>query len=368
MAYSEAISAVIDVVGRAAAPLLTHASGLSTLEWVGLAAATAVAHRVLQALRVAASDCDLTTAAAARALPPRGFEGKKAWIVGASSGIGEALAYELAARGCWLLLSARRVENLRRMIEKCLELGAPGVEVLRLDVLDTEKHKTLAGFVWGKYGRIDFLVNNAGRSQRGLVEATPLEVTADLFKLNVLGVVSVTQACLPHMLAQEGGGTVAITGSVAGKVGSPVSASYSATKWSIAGWSEALRHEVQSRGVRVCLICPGPVKSEIADHSFTDTVGKEQGKADSEDNSKMATDRCALLYAAAMWAGLPEAWIAPQPILAFVYMAQYWRSLYFFVGPRYIGPARVKSFARGQTGYGSVQSLSGIFGAGAKKD
>ncbi len=115
------------------------------------------------------------------------------------------------------------------------------------------------------------------------------------------------------------------------------------------------------RQVTVTNACPGPVDSEITLHSFTDTPGKAMGVR--EDGSKrMGAARCALLMAAACHAGLPEVWLAPQPILFFVYMQQYCRGLYFSLSPT-LGRQRVQGWHAGVKGYGSL-SLTGALGGG----
>lgn len=336
------------------------------LEYVGAATLLFGLYGVVQALRLWQSDCDLQVAAASRQMPRTAFHGKTVWIVGASSGIGEALAYELAKRGATLILSARRVEALKAMVERCTSLGSPRVHVQPLDVTAFDSHAAAVQAVYAVFPVVHYLVNNAGRSQRGLAHTTPLSVDREMWELNVLGALSVTKAVLPRMLAQGEQGAVAFTSSVAGKVGSPISASYAGTKHALQGWTDSARMELQGKGVRFLSICPGPVHSEITLHAFTDTPGKALGVRES-DSGRMSAERCAHLYAAALWAKLPECWMAPQPILTFTYLGQYWRQLYFWLGPHKIGPARVKAFLGGQTGYGSITNLGKVLGSESGK-
>lgn len=145
------------------------------------------------------------------------------------------------------------------------------------------------------------------------------------------------------------------TSSVAGKVGSPISATYSGTKHALHGFFDSLFFETANRGIRVTNVCPGPVQSEISLNAFTGEVGKAHGDASEAGTKRMSTTRCAKLICAATWAELPEAWIAEQPILLFNYIGQYWKQLYFFLGTSKLGPMRVNAFEKGISGYGVFQ-------------
>ena len=310
---------------------------------------------VLFALWYMTVDADLSVLAAARRMPHNAFEKKVVWITGASSGIGEALAYELAGRGAALVLSARRMDRLLAVAQKCGELGAADAYALRLDVEALASHAPAAAHVLARFGRVDFLVNNAGRSQRGLIENTPVAVDAAMFALNVVAPISLTKAVLPAMLA-AGAGAVVNTVSVSGKLGAPCSATYSATKHALLGWADALRAEVGSRGLHVVNVCPGPVQSEIAENAFCeDASGKPLGEPTEPDVPRLPAARCALLMAGAMHARLPEVWLAPQPILLFTYIAQFMPSFYHALAP-VVGARRVAAFRNGSKGYGSIQS------------
>jgi dehydrogenase/reductase SDR family member 7 len=231
--------------------------------------ALAVGASLLSLYRFFTQDADSAVLAALRAMPRDAFAGKTVWIIGASSGIGEALAHAVAKRGARLVLSARRVDRLRAVADECSRLGSPKADVLELDVLNFASHAAAAQTACSLLGeRIDFLVNNAGRSQRALVESSDLSVDQDLFQLNVMGVISVSKAVLPFMLRQ-GSGCIANTSSIAGKTGSPCSATYAGTKAAVNAYMASLRMEVGWRGIKVVNVCPGPVTSEITMHAFT---------------------------------------------------------------------------------------------------
>jgi len=301
------------------------------------------------------ADADLAAVSAARALPWDAFAGQVVWITGASSGIGEALAYELAGRQAKLVLSARRMDRLLAVAQRCGELGAQDAYALRLDMEALSSHAPAMASVLARFGRLDVLVNNAGRSQRGLVERTPVAVDQAMLALNVVGPLSLTKAALPAMLA-AGRGTLVFTASTAGKLGAPCSATYSATKHALVGWADALRAEVGGRGLHVVNVCPGPVQSSIAENAFSDDPsGAPLGEPTEPDVSRLTAARCAQLMAAAIHARLPEVWLAPQPILLYMYISQFLPSLYLALSP-IVGAKRVEAFLRGSKGYGSIQN------------
>jgi short-subunit dehydrogenase len=199
-------------------------------------------------------------------VPPGGFRGCRVAIVGASTGIGRDLALRLARDGASLALCARSKDKLVALAEECKKAGSPLAVAVEYDVLAIESHDGLAKRIEELLrGPVDVLVNNAGRSQRSLAQDTELKVTRDMFELNVFGNISVTKSFLSGMLTRRRGHIV-VTSSVAGKLGSPISSSYSATKHALQGYYSALRNEVSFRGIDVTLVCPGPVESEIVGH------------------------------------------------------------------------------------------------------
>jgi dehydrogenase/reductase SDR family protein 7 len=294
------------------------------------------------------------------------FQGKVCWITGASSGIGEALAYELARHGAILVLSARRKDFLERVASQCRKIGCQDVEVVTLDLTDYSSHQAALAKVITYFGRIDYLVNNAGRSQRGIAESTDPAVERAIIELNLFGTLSITKAALPQLLCQSSGAVIVNTSSMAGKLGNPVSAAYSASKHALHGYFESLRFELAGRGVRVVNICPGPVQSDIAFHSFSEAVGRTHNDKEDDGTVRMSAERCAKIMAAAMRAELAEAWLAPQPFLLFLYVSQYLRGLYFRLGD-VAGPRRVAAFRSGRSGYAAVQDVLSLAGAAQRK-
>ena len=201
------------------------------------------------------------------------FHNKVVWITGASSGIGEALAYAFAAEGALLVLSARREEELHRVAKTC-----GNAYVLPFDMLSLVEHADRVQDVINTYGRIDYLVLNAGVSQRSFVKDTEFDVYRRLFEVNFFSIVSLTQAVLPIFTAQKSGVFVPIA-SVAGRISTPRRAAYSATKHALIGFFDSVRAEVFADGIRVTTILPGYIKTNISLHAMNEK-GEAYGKMD----------------------------------------------------------------------------------------
>lgn len=282
------------------------------------------------------------------AKPEDKLRGKVVWITGASSGIGEHLAYQLAKCGCNLVLSARRKEELERVKERCNVLAkerslAIDVLVHPLDITNFSAHKDHTQAVFLYFERIDILVNNSGRSQRSLVlDTAKIDVDQAMLDVNVIGPISLTKAVLPQMIKQKSG-QIIVTSSIAGKVGSPGQATYSATKFAIQGYFNTLRMEVHEHNIGVTLVCPGPVQTNVVANAFTEDVNKQfKEKATvTHDSKRMLPARCAQLMAIAIANRLDEVWISPNPVLLFVYISQYCPTLYDWFA-KHVGMRQVR--------------------------
>jgi len=186
------------------------------------------------------------------------FTNRVVWITGASSGIGEALAARFARENARVVLSARRQPELERVRQHCIDAGAApeNMLVLPLDVTDLPSLPVAADHVISHFGQIDLLINNAGLSQRSLCKDTELSVYQKLLDVDVMGQIALTKAVLPHMLERQSG-HLAVTASVAGKVGVPLRTGYCAAKHAVMGFFDALRAEVEDDGILVSTITPG---------------------------------------------------------------------------------------------------------------
>lgn len=234
------------------------------------------------------------------------FNDKTVWITGASSGIGEALALQFAAQGARLVLSARRVDELERVRDACSARGqaAGNVLVLPLDVTDFESMPAAVKAVCDTFGGIDMLINNAGISQRSRCVDTDMSVYRQLFEVDVLGQIALTKAVLPLMLKQ-GGGHIAITSSVAGKIGVPLRTGYCASKHAVMGFFDALRAETTQHGIRVTTITPGYINTNVSVNALNGD-GSKFGETDSDIANGMDVNRCAEVIMEGFRKGTPE--------------------------------------------------------------
>lgn len=209
------------------------------------------------------------------------------WITGASSGIGEAVALALARRGARLILSARRVDELQR-VAALTGLPAADLLVLPLDMTDLDSMPAHVETVRQHFARIDYVFQNAGITQRSNVVDTDMAVYTRLMAVNFFGVVALTKAVLPVMLAQ-GSGQFVVVSSVAGKIGTKQRSGYCASKHALHGFFDALRAETYDAGLRVTLVCPGYIQTPISLHALGPD-GQVHGKMDVNQAKGMAPD------------------------------------------------------------------------------
>lgn len=197
----------------------------------------------------------------------KNLKGKVVWITGASSGIGEELAYALAREGSFLVLSARNKEKLEQVKVKCLESTAK-CWVNQVDLSGNQQLDAVVKTVLVQTGRIDVLINNAGRSQRSLAKETPPEIDRNIMELNFFSVVELTKLVLPQML-KNGSGHIVVISSIAGKLGFSMRTAYSASKHALQGYFESLRTELANDNIKVTIVSPGRIKTNISVNAVT---------------------------------------------------------------------------------------------------
>jgi NAD(P)-dependent dehydrogenase (short-subunit alcohol dehydrogenase family) len=181
----------------------------------------------------------------------------RVWLItGCSSGFGRAIADAALTRGGTVVATARRVEQLAGLA------GSERVYPVELDVTSAEQRRAAIEAAISRFGRIDVLVNNAGRTQVGAVEETTDEELRSLFELHFFGPVALTRAVVPVMRAQ-GGGVIVQMSSVGGQVTAPGFGAYCATKFALEGLAETLRDEVAPFGIRVLIVEPGAFRTGL---------------------------------------------------------------------------------------------------------
>ena len=188
--------------------------------------------------------------------------GLTAIVTGASGGIGEEIAVQLAGSGARVVIAARRQDELARVAARCRDAGAlgPNVLVVPCDVTDRAQCEALVGAAVGRYGGLDALINNAGQGMWGRAdEVTDLSVYETMLRVNYLSAVWLTLAALPHL--KQTGGRVVTVGSVSGKTGVPLRSGYSAAKHALTGFMDCLRIELDGSGVSVTMVHPGWVST-----------------------------------------------------------------------------------------------------------
>ncbi|BAY44297.1 short-chain dehydrogenase/reductase SDR [Scytonema sp. HK-05] len=191
------------------------------------------------------------------------LDGKVALITGASSGIGQATALALAAEGAKVALAARRADRLQKLEKQITDGGGKALSLVT-DIADEAQVAEMVHKTNSNFGSVDILVNNAGVMLVGPVEGADTSDWRRMININLLGLMYATHAALPLMKAQGGGHIVNIS-SVAGRVAVPNYAVYNATKFGVCAFSEALRKEVYKDKIRVTVIEPGGVATELAD-------------------------------------------------------------------------------------------------------
>ncbi|EPS67122.1 hypothetical protein M569_07656, partial [Genlisea aurea] len=273
------------------------------------------------------------------------IEDKVIWITGASRGIGEVLAQKLASLGAKLIISARNEAELIRVKTRLTGKYAPAeVMILPLDLALGEEHLAeavqKAESFFGGAG-VDIIFHNAAHerpksSALDFPEAG-LKVT---FEVNVLGPITLSRLLVPHML-KRGKGQLVVMSSASGKVPAPGQAVYSGTKFAVAGFFHSLRSELCQRGIKVTVVCPGPVETPTA----------------ASTEKRISVDRCADLTIIAASHGLKEAWISCQPVLTTMYLAQYMPTVGFWLMDK-VGKNRIAAVSAKENAY----SLRLLFG------
>ncbi|KOM37000.1 hypothetical protein LR48_Vigan03g038100 [Vigna angularis] len=293
------------------------------------------------------------------------IEDKVVWITGASRGIGEILAKQLASLGAKLIISARNEVELSRVRTQLKGKHAPDeVKILPLDLSSGEDSLRIAIEKAESFfpdSGVDYMIHNAaferppyefGNISSAEIPTSKktsiLDVTEEglkaTFDVNVFGTIALTKLLTPFML-KRGHGHFVVMSSAAGKTPAPGQAVYSASKYALNGYFHTLRSELCQKGIRVTVVCPGPIE----------TSNNAGSKVPSE--KRVSSERCAELTIIAATHGLKEAWISYQPVLAVMYLVQYMPSVGYWLMDK-VGKNRVEAAEK----KGNTYSLSLLFG------
>lgn len=308
--------------------------------------------------RFAVADADLTLLRKGPAKQHE-FEDKVIWITGASQGIGKVLAKEFASLGAKLILSSRREAELERVKAGLSGKNAPhGVMILPLDLaagvhaIEEAVHRAESFF---NGAGVDYMIHNAAheRPKTPVLETSEDDLQAT-FNVNVIGTITLTRHLAPFMLKRSKGHFVVMS-SAAGKTPAPGQAIYAASKHAENGYFDTLRSELGQKGIKVTIICPGPIQTSISP-SLPNTSAQN-----SAQEKRMSVTRCVELTVIAISHGLKEVWISNQPVLAVMYVMQYIPSLGHCLMEK-IGPRRLEAAKKGGNAYG----LDLLFGRSKK--
>jgi NAD(P)-dependent dehydrogenase (short-subunit alcohol dehydrogenase family) len=216
-------------------------------------------------------------------------EDKVAVVTGSSSGIGLLTAVELALNGYRVVATMRNLESRGRLEEAAHKAGGSDrLDLRRLDITEFDSLPGAVDAIVRDHGRIDVLVNNAGFSSAGFGEDMQLREIRDQFETNFFGSVAMTKAVLPVLRKQKSGHIIQVS-SISGRAAAPMIGAYSASKFALEGWSEAVRIEVHSLGIRVVLVEPGSYDTDI----WTRNVKVAAGALDPASPNKERSQRFA---------------------------------------------------------------------------
>jgi short-subunit dehydrogenase len=253
------------------------------------------------------------------------LKNKVVWLTGASSGIGEALAYELSARGARLILSARRKDELERVKGNCAAAAQADVRVLPVDLSLAETLQLSTQAALQIFGHIDILINNGGISQRSLVADTALVVDRRIMEVNFFGAIALAKYLLPHFIRQKSGHFVNIS-SLTGKFGTPFRSAYAASKHALHGFFDAVRAEHYRDNIKVTMICPGFIHTPITLSALT-ADGTPLNKMDEAQYKGKPAEWCARKIANAIEREKEEVYIGGREVFG-VYLKRFLPGLF----------------------------------------
>lgn len=255
---------------------------------------------------------------------------KSYWITGASSGIGRAVAIQLSFKNVCMILSGRNEVLLNEVAKVCVENGS-SITVLPFDLGDQNSIDQAVKIILRKNISIYALYNFAGISQRSLVRETPLSIDRKIMEINFFGTVALTKLILPNMI-QNGGGRIGVTTSIVGKFGFPYRSAYAASKHALHGFFESLRVENEHRGIKVSIIIPGRIQTNISLNALN-KEGRAHNYMDKGQAKGMSAEKAAIRILKNLERNKKEILVGNRELLM-VYIKRFIPSLYYFLSKR----------------------------------
>lgn len=254
--------------------------------------------------------------------------GKVVWVTGASSGIGEALVYELSKKGAKLIISSRRKEELERVKGNCHPQAQPNIRVLPLDLAQPSTLQLSVEAAIQVFGHVDVLINNGGISQRSLAKDTTLEVDRKVMEVDYFGTITLTKYLIPHFLKRKSGHYVTIS-SVMGLIGTPYRSGYAAAKHALHGFFDSLRAELwkECKNIHVTLICPGWIRTNVTINALTGD-GSKLNKMDPTTDHGMHPQEFARRMVRAIEAKKEQVYIGGSKEMLAIYVKQYFPRIF----------------------------------------
>ena len=240
------------------------------------------------------------------------YQNKLVWIVGASSGIGKALAIEFSKHKANLIISSRNEKELNLVKTKC-EKNAAKCMVLPLDLTHIETFENKVEKVISKFHVIDVLILNGGISQRSLIKDTSLDIDRKVMEVDYFGNIAMAKAVLPYMIKQQYG-HIASMSSPVGYFGFPMRSAYSAAKHALHGFYETLRAEHKQDNIKVSLVIPGRVNTNVSLNAIT-ASGEKNNKIDDALANSMSSEKFAKKMIKALSKGKKEIIIGGKELI-----------------------------------------------------
>ncbi len=249
------------------------------------------------------------------------WNGKTVWVTGASSGIGRAAAGILHGRGARLILSARNREALEKLNES---LGGKHF-VLPFDLAETRRIPEITREALEQAGQIDLLLLSGGISQRSRFLETRPEVERKILEVDFFANTLLARGVIPAMV-KAGGGHIAVLSSLAGKFGFPMRSAYSAAKHALHGYFETIRTELHRENIRVTMVCPGPIRTNISINAL-EADGQPHNRMDELQQKSMSPEKCARKMLRAIEKNKKEVYIGGKEIIL-IYLKRFYPWLF----------------------------------------